>query len=123
MESETAEEREGERRLCGARKSFRQREGCLRISVGPPVSMEEGRGVEVGNRRMVVKFGVVRWKRWKVGFGWWTRLRENGRKSKYCVTWFGSGPRRTDTRDISYLSPGENTSRMNENWYSMVNRL
>ena len=54
MESDAAEEREGERRrLCGVRKSFRQREGGLRIMAGPPVSMEEGRGVEVGNRRIV----------------------------------------------------------------------
>jgi len=69
VESEAAEERERERRrLLPVRKSFRQREGCLRVMAGPPVSREEGTGVAVGNRRMVVKLGVVRWERCKVGW-------------------------------------------------------
>ena len=52
MESEAAEERDGERRrFVWLRKSFRQREGCLRMMAGPE-SMAEATGVAVGKRRM-----------------------------------------------------------------------
>ena len=73
---------------------------------GPPVSMEEGRGVEVGNRRIVGGDGGEVVEGW-FKFGW-IGLRVTGewRKVNIASRGLGYGPG-TDTRDISHLSPND----------------
>ena len=58
VDSETSDDMDGERRRL-VRKSFRQREGCLRIIAGPDSMAPVEEGVAVGNKRMV-RMVVVR---------------------------------------------------------------